>query len=224
MFLCTRQVSITQDLDVALVVDVTASFRDDLPVIKSLAPDLWRALAAKAPGLHMALTTFQDFSDGAGVYQLMQDFTASNATWVAAVNAMVEGDGGDFPEAQLVAIRRSLADLSWRDAATRVMVLTTDSTFHTEGTCCSSGEVGLVRGGAAVVHAPLHTKLMLLPAGYGTIEEAGAALAAQGVKFVGLCQSGCDASQMQALVDAAGGAVMTAADSNSADIADKVRG
>jgi hypothetical protein len=41
---------------------------------------------------------------------------------------------------------------------------------------------------------------------------------------VGLCQSGCDASQVQALVDAAGGAVMTAADSNSADIADKVRG
>ncbi|KAF6260768.1 hypothetical protein COO60DRAFT_1683162 [Scenedesmus sp. NREL 46B-D3] len=196
MFMCTRQVSITQDLDVALVVDVTGSFDGDLPVIRSLAPGLWQMLAAKAPGLRMALTTFQDFSDGAGVYQLKQNFTTNNATWLAAVNAMALGNGDDTAEAQLVGISCMLADLSWREAATRVMVLTTDAPFHTGGTCCSSG--------------------------YGTIEEAGAALAAQGVKFVGLCQSGCDASQVQALVDAAGGAVMTAADSNSADIADKI--
>jgi hypothetical protein len=144
MFLCTRQVSITQDLDVALVVDVTGSFDGDLPVIRSLAPGLWQMLAAKAPGLRMALTTFQDFSDGAGVYQLRQNFTTNNATWLAAVDAMALGNGDDTAEAQLVGIRRTLADLSWREAATRVMVLTTDAPFHTGGTCCSSGEVWLL--------------------------------------------------------------------------------
>lgn len=52
----------SSNFDIALSVDLTGSFWEDLPIIKQLAPSLWYGLAEKISGLRMALTVFWDYS------------------------------------------------------------------------------------------------------------------------------------------------------------------
>lgn len=59
--LCVTPTVASSNFDIALSVDLTGSFYEDLPIIKNLAPTLWNGLAAKIPGLHMGLTVFWDY-------------------------------------------------------------------------------------------------------------------------------------------------------------------
>jgi hypothetical protein len=51
----------SNNFDIALSVDLTGSFYEDLPIIKNLAPSLWDGLAKKISGLRMGLTVFWDY-------------------------------------------------------------------------------------------------------------------------------------------------------------------
>jgi hypothetical protein len=83
-------------MDICLVVDLSGSYNDDLPNIKTLAPGIFDAVAAASPDVQFGLATFIDFpfngwgdpSDGDYAYRLEADLTADKAVWLAAVNAM----------------------------------------------------------------------------------------------------------------------------------------
>lgn len=122
------------------------------------------------------------------VYEVNQAFTANQDIWLTSVNAMRTGWGGDAPEAQLIAIKEMVAGLPWRDAAVHVVVLTTDAPFHTGLQTC----------------AALDKKTY----DYGTMQQGLDALKSKAIKFVGICQPGCDATQMQFLASATGGSVI----------------
>ncbi len=146
-------------LDVCLIVDNSGSYGNDLPNIVALAPQIWDDIVSGGVAdLQMGLATFVDFpispwgSAGFGdyAYQLDQQLTPTKATWVAAVGAMVIRSGGDFPESQYEALFQvatgagndvppagaSAGDVApggqcdYRDGATKVVILTTDATFH----------------------------------------------------------------------------------------------
>lgn len=99
-------------LDVLLLIDVTSSFGDDLPNIRTLAPGLAQEIRAMVPDSRFGLATFADFPfeiygsrlGGDYAYRLDQDLTSDIATWLGAVNAIKLKEGGDLPESQYEAL------------------------------------------------------------------------------------------------------------------------
>jgi len=145
-------------LDVCLIVDLSGSYGDDLPNIKTLAPDIWDDIVAGGVAdLQMGLASFVDFpfpiwgdpSYGDYAYQLDQQLTPLKATWLAAVGAMSTRSGWDWPESQYEALYQvatgagndveepgtiaSGQQCNFRDGATKVAILTTDAPFHNAG-------------------------------------------------------------------------------------------
>lgn len=53
---CCPSAVASSNFDIALSVDLTGSFTDDLPIIKGLAPSLWSGLAAAIPSERPLLT------------------------------------------------------------------------------------------------------------------------------------------------------------------------
>jgi hypothetical protein len=102
-------------LDLVLDVDLSASYSDDLPVIKSLKSDIFNGVRAIVTDSSFGLATFVDYPftpwgfppDYA--YRLDQDLTTDQGTWEAAVDAMMTLDGGDGPESQLESLFQAAA-------------------------------------------------------------------------------------------------------------------
>jgi hypothetical protein len=147
---------IPPDIDICLVQDETGSFFDDIANLQNPATinAIYDGIKAGAPGAHFAVTGFRDYdlnpwgSPGDWVYRLLSSMSPTLADWTNGVNALVAGGGNDFPEAQYDAIAAAAGpgptdyapdslgpqdDCGWRIAAnvTRVMVVTTDASFHT---------------------------------------------------------------------------------------------
>lgn len=150
-------------LDVFLLEDETGSFGDDIANLKALAPAIWESIADSGTDFTFGVGGFRDYARGFWggpndwVYDLNQDLTTDKTAFVDGVNALTAGGGGDGPEGYLEALHY-IADAShgpidsngdgdttddidtpagdapsWREGATRVVLLTTDNTGHVEG-------------------------------------------------------------------------------------------
>jgi hypothetical protein len=150
-------------LDVALLVDNTGSYFEDLPIMKGLAPGIFDRVRAGAGFSRFALATHVDFPfptwgvSGEYAYRLEQQLTPDRATWLAAVNAMRTLYGYDGPESQLPALFQATtgagiemptttdgdyndpgeiapgSQITFRDHAVHVIAFTTDAPFHLPG-------------------------------------------------------------------------------------------
>jgi hypothetical protein len=209
-------------LDVCLIVDLSGSYWDDLPNIKTLAPGIWDdILAGGVSDLQMGLASFVDFpfpywgdpASGDYAYQLDQQLTSDRSTWTGAVNAMFTRNGGDGPESQYEALYQVATGLGnaveepgtiepgqecdYREGATKVAILTTDAPFHNAGD--SDGPFPYPGASAA---------------------DTADALVAADIVVVGLKAPGAGA-ELDALAEATGGAVETTT-SSSSDIAEAI--
>jgi len=136
-------------LDFLLIVDLSGSYGDDLPVIRGLAPDLFDDIVASGSDVQFGLASFVDYPfvpwgyapTGDYAYQVEQHFTTDKDTWTGAVNNMVIRYGYDTPESQYEALYQAatgagrllgqLGDLGdiapdplgWRPGATKVLPL-----------------------------------------------------------------------------------------------------
>jgi hypothetical protein len=228
----------TPKLDIVLLVDLSGSYRNDLPNIKALAPGLFDAIRADVPDSQFGLTTFRDFpfapwgASNDYAYSLAQDLTTSKSTWLTAINGMSASGGYDSPEAQYEGIFQAVSGLgrempitadgdysdhgevaaglnvSFRPDATKVIAITTDAAFHQGGDPCA------YTGGS-------------YPATYCSFDYPGAtesetiaALNDAGVKIIAIKAPGAT-SQMDRLATATGGASVTTS-STSAQIASAV--
>lgn len=231
----TKTVTLPEDtpkLDLVLLVDLSGSYYDDLPNIKSLAEPLANAIRASVPDSQFALATFIDFplgvwgSPGDYAYQLDQDLTADIDTWNTAVQGMDLGSGDDWPESQYEGLFQAVTglgndvngdgdyddtstgdiaqylDVSFRADATRVIAITTDAPFR-------DSDSELTYPGAG---------------GDATL----AAVLGAGVKIVAIQAPEWDAyynptltAQMEELTDATGGAHLTTS-ATSAELATAV--
>ena len=148
-------------LDVFMLVDLTGSFSDDLPVFKTQAPDLIAALKSSYPDIRFGLGKFEDYpispfgsaSSGDKAYQRLIDLTSDAGAVLSIIAGLYTRFGDDTPESQLVALYQAATgagqDLSgldypgasipagqqanFRDGATKIFLLWTDAPFHHPG-------------------------------------------------------------------------------------------
>lgn len=148
-------------VDVYLLVDLTGSFYDDLPVFKAQAPSVIAQLQAEYPNTRFGLGKFEDYpiypfgnpSAGDEAYERLVDLTSDTSTVLSTINGLVTRDGYDTPESQLPALYQAATgagqDLSglgypeasipanqqanFRDGATKIFLLWTDAEFHQPG-------------------------------------------------------------------------------------------
>ena len=128
-------------LDVAVVLDASNSFADDLPTIRRLLPPLMSSLADRSD-LRVAIVSFQDdvrWGGAPGNYPMRVEvpFTTNLQELEPVLGRMVTRGTNDFPETWPTAVEAVLDDLAWRDgtAITRTAVLVTDATgkHHADG-------------------------------------------------------------------------------------------
>lgn len=133
-------------LDVFLLQDLSGSFDDDLPVLKRLVPNFLDELRKIQPDTKFGVGSFIDkpvrpFGDpnNAYVYQLEQPLTNDKEVVRSTVNNLTTSTGGDPSEGQLEALlqvaRRTIQTnpIGFRDNARRVVVVSTDDTYHKAG-------------------------------------------------------------------------------------------
>ena len=211
-------------LDFVLIVDLTGSYSDDLPTMKSLAPDIFDRVRSMASTSQFGLTTFVDFpfgpwgAPGEYAYRRDQPLTDDRATWVAAVNRMSNLGGGDFPESQYEALYQTVT------GAGREMPITTDGDYTDPGEIAPGQQIRFripsTRVIAITTDADFH-----LPGDFGSSfpypgpsrNTTVDALKAANVKVVAIKAPG-SGSQMDDLASATGGTVVTTG-STSAEIA-----
>ena len=214
-------------LDVMLMVDLTGSYADDLPQMRSLAPGIFDNVRATAPRANFGLATFVDLpfspwgASGEYGYRLEQQLTDDRSTWLAAVNSMRNLYGADEPESQYVALYQAATgaglemppttdgdyddpgeikpgqQVEWRSASTRVIAITTDASFHNAGDSGSS-----------------------FPYPAPTRNQVVDALRARGIRVISIRAPGSRA-EMDDIAAATGGAVVSTS-STSAEIASAI--
>ncbi|NET27384.1 DUF642 domain-containing protein [Okeania sp. SIO1I7] len=127
----------TLPLDLMLTQDVTGSYRDDLPVLRALIPDLVEELRALQPDTTFGLATFQDNNPGEYVYRTELPLTTDSAAFEAAVDKLTANGGCDYPESSLTALMqvavRAESELNFRQNTRRVAIVSTDATYKKAG-------------------------------------------------------------------------------------------
>lgn len=226
-----KHVTIPEDttpdkVDVALLVDLSGSYSNDLPNIKSQIPEVFQDLVDAGIDTRFGLSSFIDFplspwggsSDYA--YQRDLDLTSDQGAFSTALNALTTGSGFDGPESQYEGVFQTATGagndipgtigdvpagmgMSFRTDALKVIIITTDAPFHTPGDSnCSGGDA--------------------CPFGYpGTSrDDTVAALNANGIAVIALKAPG-SGSEMDDLADSTGGSVQTT-DGSSSDIGNAI--
>jgi subtilisin family serine protease len=153
--------SFTSPIDVYLLVDLTGSFADDLPIFKAQAPAIVSTLLAVNPNTRFGLGRFEDYpispfgsaADGDGAYERVVDLTFDTTTVLNEISGLSVRYGSDNPESQLVALYQAATgagqnltgagypgasippgqQANLRDGATKLFLLWTDATFHLPG-------------------------------------------------------------------------------------------
>jgi len=134
-------------VEVCLLEDETGSFFDDIANLQAAASGIYDAVVAGSPDARFAVAGFRDYpvdpygSTGDWVYRLLSPMDPDKADWLAGVAALGAGGGGDEPEAQYDAIVAAVAGIvdptlgsqapcGFTAAATKVLVVATDDSFH----------------------------------------------------------------------------------------------
>jgi hypothetical protein len=156
----TDNVSLTP-VDVYILVDLSGSFFDDLPIFKDQAPGIIAELSASSPNIKFGLGKFEDYpiypfgsaTAGDQAYERLVDLTLDTDDVLNKISELYTRDGGDLPESQLAAMYQAATgagqDLSgegfpdasipagqqanFRDGAIKLILLWTDAEFHQPG-------------------------------------------------------------------------------------------
>lgn len=119
--------------DIVLVVDSTGSMGDAIDNVKTEMGNIVTTVQGAQPEAQFAVVNYKDTTDGAAVFQVNTDLTASLATAQAAVNALSASGGGDEPEAQLNALWQIGGGgdaISFRADSSRIVVWFGDAPGH----------------------------------------------------------------------------------------------
>ena len=148
-------------LDVYMLVDLSGSFADDLPIFKAQARNMIENLETSFPGTRFGLGKFEDYPippfgyayAGDKAYERVIDLTFDTDAVLSCISSLFTRYGGDGPQSQLPALYQAATgagqDLSgvgfpgasippgqqanFRDGATKLFVLWTDAPFHNPG-------------------------------------------------------------------------------------------
>lgn len=140
----------TVPLDVVLLQDLSASFANDLPVIRNLIPDLITTVQEISPSSQFGAASFVDKpiqpnaseTSGIYVYRTEQPLTSDLELLQSTVDNFETIDNFTFPEASLeallqVAVRTE--ELGFRNDVRRIVVVATDDSFFQAGDGAEAG-------------------------------------------------------------------------------------
>jgi hypothetical protein len=187
-------------LDLELVLDLSSSYRDDLPNIEALLPGLLRSLA-RTTDLRVGLSSFVDDPCCGGdagdyVYRRHAVLSPHIDEVRTALAALRIGSGGDEPEAWLAALEQMLRTSVLRPNTAGVVLVATDASSHAAGDGSGSS-------------AP-------------SAAEMAARLARAHIRLVGVVPEGASIPDLAAIADRTGGSIQHG-DSSSTDVQDVIR-
>jgi hypothetical protein len=151
----------SSQVDVFMLVDLSGSFSDDLPVFKTQAPGLMTDLKASNPDIRFGLGKFEDYpispfgeaSLGDKAYEKLIDLTSNTDDVLNVIQSLYTRSGNDTPQSQLVALYQAATgagqdlsgagypeasipagqNASFRNGAKKIFILWTDAPFHHPG-------------------------------------------------------------------------------------------
>jgi hypothetical protein len=147
-------------VDIGFVFDVSRTFQDDIAKFKVEAKRIVDTVTGMYPNAYFGLVTFQDFplttwgEPGDSPHTRVHDLGRPDATFLASVNGLSAGGGGEFfYRSQLVALNQSITgsglvvppvegvhdgyeippgqNFHFRSGSARIIILWTDSNFRT---------------------------------------------------------------------------------------------
>ncbi|CAM9263459.1 unnamed protein product [Ectocarpus sp. 13 AM-2016] len=207
-------------VDFGLLVDVSGSYGDDIDNLQVLAADLVQALSTDSAGVdvvdnRLALGSYSDFPEvgsstdsaytelkpfgncGEGSEEeISACFEEERTSFINAVDSLELGYGGDGPESQTVALVSAAEGWTWRDAALKILAITTDATFHVPGDGSELADL------------------------YYSLDDVISACLAKNIKILALKAPGAG-DEMDTVALGTGGVVETTA-SDSSDIVEKI--
>ncbi|MEM7211851.1 MAG: Ig-like domain-containing protein [Pseudomonadota bacterium] len=137
--------------DIILTQDLSSSFSDDLPNVRTSFDGLFDALSADGNDVGFGVASFVDKpfapfgSSGAGdfAYRTDQGVSTDKATTQGTLDALTTFNGLDSDESQLVALQqialRAETEVGFRAGAQRFIVLQTDADPHVAGDFSAAG-------------------------------------------------------------------------------------
>lgn len=118
-------------LDIAFVIDTTASMGDDINIVKARMTEYLDDLEASGNDYKIAIVDYRDFPERAGyedyAYKVQLNFSSDYDAIVSAINGLTLGYGGDGNETVYSALIDGLDELSWRDDAGKCAILMGDA-------------------------------------------------------------------------------------------------
>ncbi len=207
-------------IDFIFLQDLSGSFANDLPNLKSQIPSIIATVEDIDPSADFAVASFIDKPTGSFggpgdyVYRTNLALSADNAAVIATMNSLTTNSGADAPEAQLEALLQvsvRAVELGLRADSMKVVMLSTDAAFHQAGDLtgvpANNGDAVLDGGG--------------IGEDYPSIVQTASALIAAGVFPIFAVTADQVATYRTLVGDLGTGAVVTIS-SNSVDFADAV--
>ncbi len=228
------------NLDLMLMIDLSASYYDDMPVINAMAPVLHDYITGN-PEIDSAafgLASFVDFPlspwgslyAGDYVYKLDLDLTFDKTAWVDGVAALSTYSGGDWPQNQYEALYQVATgegldvegdgnySAPW-DVAPGLAPAWRPNTTHV--VALTTDYPFHVPGDSDCYDWPLGTTPCPIPYPGHDRDQVVAALNAAGIKVIGIKAGPDVGTELDDLAAATGGAVVTT-DTTSEGIGDAI--
>jgi hypothetical protein len=117
----------TTGADTVFVIDTTGSMHRMIDQAVNFARN--SAERIKAQNGRVALVGYKDLGDEYTA-KIFSDFDDSYDTFVSQLESLSASGGGDTPEATLHALMTAMNGLSWRNGATKAMIILSDTDFH----------------------------------------------------------------------------------------------
>lgn len=113
-------------VDIAFIIDQTGSMQQEVNEVKANIIEFTRRTASRGVDYRLALISFSDRIDR------YKDFTEDVNTFIAWIDGVKVGGGGDDNENALEALYEATS-FKFRLSAQRIFILITDAMFHQKG-------------------------------------------------------------------------------------------
>lgn len=132
-YVCSRSTPVTQQADIAFIVDATGSMMDEINFLKSDLMDIISHVESVRPAMKMRTAALFYRDQGDEYLTRHQNFSEDVASTLSFVEKQQADGGGDYPEAVHTALEKMLQELSWdKQARTRLAFLVLDAPAHYE--------------------------------------------------------------------------------------------
>ena len=132
-YVCSRSTPVTQQADIAFIVDATGSMMDEINFLKSDLMDIISHVESVRPAMKMRTAALFYRDEGDEYLTRHQNFSDDVASTLSFVEQQKADGGGDYPEAVHTALEKMVQELSWdKQARTRMAFLVLDAPAHYE--------------------------------------------------------------------------------------------